>query len=72
MLLDFGENMAGVTEITVDASALLRALDGDGNGGSAANRTLVLRLEHTEIVGPDGHAFNDYFPGPLCSLRIGE
>ena len=61
MQLDFGENMAGVTEVSVDLDLLAKRLGG--------NRTLVLRLEHTEIVDTANHAFNNYFPG-LPNLRV--
>eukprot|EP00038_Savillea_parva_P007047 m.167528 g.167528 ORF g.167528 m.167528 type:complete len:1197 (+) comp12839_c0_seq1:59-3649(+) len=51
VLLDFGHNMAGFTTLTFKAPHV------------PAGVTVQLRLEHTEITGPDGDAYNNYYPG---------
>ena len=66
-VFDFGQNMAGATELTVDLAAV-RALTNA--------TTLAVRLKHTEMVDAEGAPSNNYFPGigqggdsPTCSME---
>jgi len=60
VLFDFGLNMAGMSSLTFDPSALRQA------AAAAQLRTgsaVYVRMEHTEIVDEQQHAFNNYYPG---------
>ena len=63
LLFDFGQNMAGVSTLTLDAAALRAAVAADANARGGAAPVVILRLRHTEILDDSGGAFNNYFPG---------
>jgi alpha-L-rhamnosidase len=68
VLFDFGENMAGYTSLSLDLTSALEAARNAstasaGAAGPAGATTIMLRMKHTEIVGEDGSAFNNFYPG---------
>jgi hypothetical protein len=60
LLFDFGLNMAGMSSLSFDPAALRQAATtADLQAGSA----VYVRMEHTEIVDEQQHAYNNYYPG---------
>ena len=62
VLFDFGVNMAGMSSLTFEPSALLQAA-ATAAAGMEAGSAVYVRLAHTEIVDEQQHAFNNYYPG---------
>ena len=59
VLFDFGRNMAGMSSLSFDPSALRQAA---ATANLQAGSALYVRMEHTEIVDEQQHAYNNYYP----------
>ena len=60
MAYDFGQNMAGVSTLTLDLHQVAAAA---AAATFAADVVIYLRLHHTEIMHEDGSPNNNYYPG---------
>jgi hypothetical protein len=60
LLFDFGLNMAGMSSLSFDPSALRHAAT---TANLEAGSAVYVRMEHTEIVDTQQHAYNNYYPG---------
>jgi alpha-L-rhamnosidase len=66
IVFDVGFNSAGFVTLNLEPSATGRHERGGVNTTDTTNTdttTYVVRMEHTEIEGPDGAPFNNFFPG---------
>ena len=66
---DFGFNIAGVTSVTLDPTAMPPVAMPPSNGG--AGQTVIVRMVHAEIEDADGVPDNFYFPGMEKNLPGG-
>ena len=67
LLFDFGLNMAGMSSLSFDPSALRHATT---TTNLEAGSAVYVRMEHTEIVDTQQHAYNNYYPSIITPLHL--